>query len=382
MAPGAKRHKVLYFIPNLQQGGAERQILELMTRLPERFETTLCLYEDVVYYSEYLPPGEPRHILHVNRMGPVGLGRFVEVLRQEQPTILHAYRDKANFWARLGVLGHRVPIVLTACRNRQMAPMHLVSEPLLSRLSDRVLTNSEGVRRELMHRARVQPERIQVIHNFLDFDKFHMPTPDMRRAARERFGLADDEVAMLLPGRISLQKHQLGLAVAIHLLQRRGVNLSRVRVLLAGRERDRFVVALLPRLMSTLSVEDYMDRMGPVKEMVTLYHAADFLVMPSLYEGLSNAVLESHACGLPAVVSRAANIDEIVLEGESGFEVPTFAHRQLADAIERMLALDTETRIRMGQRGRAHVEQKFSTERVLAEFIELYDRLLEEKSLA
>ena len=45
---------MLLFVPNLQQGGAERQILELMTRLPPRFETTLCLYEDVVQNG--LPP--------------------------------------------------------------------------------------------------------------------------------------------------------------------------------------------------------------------------------------------------------------------------------------------------------------------------------------
>src|SRR5215471_3716141 len=93
-----KRHKVLLFIPNLQQGGAERQILELMTKLPPRFEVTLCLYEDVIHYRDYLPPGEPRHVLGVRRMGPRGLARLVEVLRQEKPDILHSYRDKANFW--------------------------------------------------------------------------------------------------------------------------------------------------------------------------------------------------------------------------------------------------------------------------------------------
>ena len=80
----SRRHKVLLFVPNLQQGGAERQILELMTRLPPRFETTLCLYEDVVHYREYLPPGEPRHVLGARRMGPRGLDRLVEVLRRER----------------------------------------------------------------------------------------------------------------------------------------------------------------------------------------------------------------------------------------------------------------------------------------------------------
>ena len=62
--------------------------------------------------------------------------------------------------------------------------------------------------------------------------------------------------------------------------------------------------------------------------MASLYHAADALVMPSLWEGLPNAVLEAHASGLPAVVSHAANIDRLVLDGESGFEVPTCGRRR------------------------------------------------------
>src|SRR4029079_3587934 len=96
--PPSRRHKVLLFVPNLQQGGAERQILELMKRLPERFQTTLCLYEDGQKYRAYLPVGDPRYVLSARRMGPRGLERLVDVLRREQPDILHSYRDKANFW--------------------------------------------------------------------------------------------------------------------------------------------------------------------------------------------------------------------------------------------------------------------------------------------
>ncbi|HSZ82870.1 MAG TPA: glycosyltransferase, partial [Polyangia bacterium] len=155
-----KRHKVLLFIPNLQQGGAERQILELMTRLPARFEPTLCLYEDVVHYREYLPPGEPRHVLGASRMGPRGLRRLVEVLRVERPDILHSYRDKANFWARLATRKVSVPVVITAVRSRAMHVVHLATEWWLSERSDRVIANSEGVRRELVGLAGVAPEKI------------------------------------------------------------------------------------------------------------------------------------------------------------------------------------------------------------------------------
>jgi glycosyltransferase involved in cell wall biosynthesis len=375
-------HKVLLFIPNLQQGGAERQILELMTKLPPRFQPTLCLYEDVVHYRDYLPPGEPRHVLGTPKMGRRGLDRLVQVLEEERPDILHSYRDKANFWARLAARRAPVPVVITAVRSRAMSLPHLLTEWHLSKRSDRVIANSEGVRRELVSLARVRPDKIQVLHNFIDIQKFRPPTDEERAAARQRWGLADGEVALLLPGRIGLQKNQVGLALALARLRRSGELPGHVRILLAGRRRDRLVSAALPRLLSALGLTDRVTFLGPVTEMVSLYHAADALVLPSLWEGLPNAVLEAHACGLPAVVSHAANIDRLVLDGESGFEVATLGVGALAAAMGRMIALDGPSRRAMGVRGRAHIAAQFSVDRVLDETVRLYDQLLAAKGRA
>jgi glycosyltransferase involved in cell wall biosynthesis len=381
-AASARRHKVLLFIPNLQQGGAERQILELMTKLPPRFETTLCLYEDVVHYRDYLPAGEPRNVLGTPRMGRRGLGRLVEVLERERPDILHSYRDKANFWARLAVRRAPVPVVITAVRSRAMSLLHLLTEWYLSRLSDRVIANSEGVRRELVSLARVRPEKIQVLHNFIDLEKFHPPSAEERRAARDRWKLGEGEVALLLPGRIGVQKNQIGLALALARLARAGRLPANLRILMAGRKRDRLYATILPRVLAFLGLTDRVTFLGSVSEMASLYHAADALVLPSLWEGLPNAVLEAQASGLPAVVSHAANIDTLVVDGESGFEVPTLDVGAMARAIARMAALDAGARREMGLRGRDHVAATFGPDRVLAETVRLYDDLLAVKGRA
>lgn len=381
-AVASRRHKVLLLIPNLQQGGSERQILELLSRLPDRFEPVLCVWNDTVHYKEYLPPGQPRHVLGVDRMGRRGLARLCEVLAAERPDILHSYRDKSNFWARLAVRRVPVPVVLTSCRNRFITLVHALAERWLQRLSDRVLTNSEGVRRELIRRAGVRPDKIQIIHNFVNLDRFHPPTGDERAAARSRYRLADGEIALLLPGRIGKQKNQLGLGLALWLLRRRGALPANVRVLLAGRNRDRFFVAVLPRWLRWLGVDGHVRHLGTVDDMAPLYHAADALVMPSLYEGLPNAVIEAHASGLPAVVSLAANADRLVIPDESGFEVPTWSPSALARAIARMVALPPEERRRMGARGRANIVERFHPDAALEATLALYDRLLAEKGLA
>jgi glycosyltransferase involved in cell wall biosynthesis len=381
----AKPYKVLLFIPHLQQGGAERQILELMRRLPSHYAPTLCLYgaDDAarMHYRDYLPPGEPAHNLGVDEMGPVGLSRLVKLLRKEQPTILHSYRDKANLWARLASLAAPVPVVLTSVRNRYQGPLYGAAEFMLQRTSDRVLTNSRGVEEELVNWSRVSPQRIQVINNFVDLDGFHPPSADERAAARAHYGFGD-ELVLILPGRLAMQKHQLGLGVALAALRRAGRLPANVKIVLAGRRRDKIYSRVVPIGMNLLGLEDHIMYFEPVENMLRLYHAADALVMPSLFEGMPNAVLEAHACGLPAIVSYAANRDGIVVDGTSGFEVATLDPLGLAEAIARLIEASDDARRAMGAAGRAHVAERFHPDRILDETIALYDGLLSEKGIA
>src|SRR6185436_1297444 len=138
----------------------------------------------------------------------------------------------------------------------------------------------------------------------------------------------------------------------------------------------------VPVAMRLAGLGDRVTYLEPVKDMQRLYHAADVLVMPSLFEGMPNAVLEAQACGLPAVVSHAANRDGIVIDGESGFEAPTLDPAALARAIARITALSDDERRRMGARGHAHVSGRFHPDRILAETVALYDELLAAKGLA
>jgi len=380
-----RRAKVLLVIPNLQQGGAERQILELLRRLPEdRFEPVLCLWHHRPHYQTLLPAGQPRHVLGVESMGAVGLRRLIAVLREERPDILHSYRDTANLWSRLAVLGAPVPVVLTSSRNRSMAISHLVAEPFLHRLSDRVLTNSAGIERELVARARVPKEKVRVLHNFIDLGRFRPPSEEERQAARRRFGLEADEIAFVLPGRLSYQKHQLGVVLAAALLARRGALPPGLRILFAGRPTDRLYAGLLPGLIRRLRLDGVFRFLGVVEAdaMPALYHAVDAVVLPSIYEGFPNALVEAHASGLPAIASADADADGIVVPEVSGLKVRTWSVPALAAALARLAGMTAGERRRMGELGRRNISERFHPERILEEVVDLYEELLREKGAA
>jgi glycosyltransferase involved in cell wall biosynthesis len=247
-----------------------------------------------------------------------------------------------------------------------------------------ILANSVGVKDELVRWALVDENRVRVIYNLLDVEQFRPPTDAERAAARARWQLDPDALALLLPGRIGLQKHQLGLLAAMRAIARRGRWPRNAVVLFAGRARDRLTSALVRRLAARPELTSAVRFLDAVKDIRSLYWASDLLVMPSLYEGLANAALEGCASGLPAILSHAANVDGIVQPGETGWEVPTMSHGPLVRALEDALATPRARLAAMGSAGRAHVTARFAPRRdhVLDQMVAVYDELLAGAAIA
>ena len=241
------RTKVLYFIPNLQQGGPEGQILSLINQLPARFEPVLCVYHaDEIFFDGRCPPGQPAHELGVRRMNLRALDRLTDIMRREKPDIVHSYRDKANFWARLAAKRARVPITITGCRNRMMGLPYLATEWLLQRRSAVILANSIGVSASSFAGARAR-DKVRVIsqparpRRFPPADgrrsaprraRAGSSTPDRRRVAASRAASASRSTSSVSAGGIGVRSPGAGSSGRT------------TRVLFAGREHDRVTSAL------------------------------------------------------------------------------------------------------------------------------------------
>ena len=158
-----------------------------------------------MHYREYLPPGRaaPRagRAAHGAARARAAGRRCCE---RERPQILHSYRDKANLWARLAARRAPVPIVLTAVRNRAISPLHLADRVVPVAAAAIACSRTPRACGASWSTGRgVAPEKIQILHNFIDLEKFHPPTRGAARRRRARIrAWRDDEVALLLPGRI------------------------------------------------------------------------------------------------------------------------------------------------------------------------------------
>jgi len=122
-----------------------------------------------------------------------------------------------------------------------------------------------------------------------------------------------------------------------------------------------------------------MDRVhfvGFRHDVPDLLRAADCFVLPSLYEGLPNAVLEAMAAALPVVATAVDGSIEAVEDGITGTLVPPSDPAALEAAIVSILSREDEAEA-MGVRGRERAERVFDLREQIARFEELYERLVE-----
>lgn len=136
-----------------------------------------------------------------------------------------------------------------------------------------------------------------------------------------------------------------------------------------------------PAGISEAEVRQWVDEgavewWGQIEDMRSVYGAAHVVVLPSYYrEGLPKVLLEASACARPVVTTDAPGCRDAVLDGETGFLVPPRDANSLAERIAELLA-DPGLRASMGRAGRRLVEARFSTERVVADTLAVYETLL------
>ncbi|HVZ74305.1 MAG TPA: glycosyltransferase family 4 protein [Polyangia bacterium] len=375
------KRRILFVIKNLQQGGTERQVLQMMRSVDRsRFEVALCTLSPEAHYAVRADEA-PRYALTAK--GDAAVEALRAVMEDFRPDLVHSFRDVVNrwVWRALGQLSFR-PEWLMSVRGRPVLPLDLAWASVMYRRAFRVAVNSLGVAATLMRYARIPARRIAVVPNLIDEGAFSPATPARRAAAREALGLAPGAFVWVLPGRLSWVKNQIGLLAALWIAKRRGALPDDAVLVLAGRRRDSVPSAVVPRLLRWLGLARHVRLMDAVKAPSILYDAADALVLPSFAEGMPNVVLEAQLAEVPVVVAPEANRDLLVTHGESGFVASSVSPRELATQMARLMSLPELERRRMGRSGRAELLRRLPTRVVTAELRALYEAALDGEGAA
>ena len=352
-------------ITDLDVGGAERAMVALATGLDRRrwLPSVIALGGEGALAGPLREAGLAVECLGVDRRRP---DRAVQSLagafRRSSPRLVQSFLFHANVAARLAAPLAGRPWVVGGLRvAERQRRWHLALDRLTSGLATGSACVSEGVARFSRDVGRLGPDRLVVIPNGVD------PAPcDLARPAdRASIGVPPDAFLTLYVGRLDPQK---GLGFLLEAASKvAGVRPDWHLALVGdGPERE----ALRSRAEADPTLDGRVHWLGRRDDVPALLRSADLLVLPSLWEGMPNVVLEAMAARLAVVGTAVEGTEELIIPGRTGWLVPPADSGALAVALLEAVADPSRLR-RFGEAARDRVEAEFTPGRV----VEAYERL-------
>lgn len=372
--------KVVIVISNLEFGGAQRQVVEMVNAADAaRAEFHICSLSPYVPLADSLRERERRlHVVPKRFKFDVSVvWRLAALLRRLEADVVHGYLFDAEIAAFLAGRLAGTPVIVGSERNTDytLKRRQLWTYRLTRGCADVIIANS-GAGADFNSRTLGIPrDRYRVIHNGVNLKRFR---PAEGRAVRAELGLGDGPVVGLFASFKAQKNHPLFFEAARRVLAK----FPSARFLLVGAElylgmhgsddyRRR-----MDQLVDELGLREHCRFLGNRPDVERLYPACDLTVLPSLFEGTPNVLLESMACGVPVVATDVSDNGHVVPDGRAGFLTPLDDPDAFAEPIVRLLE-DYDLRRRMGARARAWVESEFSVERLASRTVAVYREALD-----
>ncbi len=372
---------MLLLTGSLGPGGTELAVMTLARALAARgrVEPRVAVLGEGGYWAEGLrADGIPTEELRLR--GPLRrpsalakLYTLTKLVRDARIDIVQTFLFDADVYGMLAARwGAPRAIITTRRAIKANRPHHLRGYRMTNRFVDRIVANSEAVRRFTLDLERAPAEKVLVIPNGAELSRFR--TGD-RAAFRRAHGVLEGEVLVGAVGTIKPVKGQRVLVEAmLPLLE----GCDRVRLVLAGEVTPGYG----DEIRALLAAREAGARVllpGVVDDVPGLLAALDVFVLPSLSEGMSNALIEAMAAGKAIVATNAGGNAECLAEGACGLVVPAGDAGALSRAIEALLD-DAPRRMALGSAASVRAEREYALETMVGRYEALYEQVLEAAS--
>jgi glycosyltransferase involved in cell wall biosynthesis len=370
---------VLFIIDSFEQGGSERQALQLLRQLHTSGECR-------VYLACLQNRGSLR--LDADQLGlreiheyaltsfydlnfARQIRRVMRFIKEKEIDVVHTHCFYTNIFGMTGAFLARVPARVTSKGETDgfRTPMQKRAERLAFRLAHRVIANCHVVENQLI-REGVRPVKIVQHYNGLDMERLKVQAGLQRKEALAAFGLPEDRryVSIVANLHNPVKDHPVFLRAAALVREK----VSDAAFAIAG---EGELMPGLRELTKQLGIQDDVFFIGRCDNVANLLFASDVGVLSSKAEGFANAILEYMASALPVVATDVGGVREAIVEGETGHVVPSGDAEMMAERIIDLLN-SPDRASTMGERGKLIVAGKFSCDRHLQNTLELYDELL------
>ena len=372
-----RKTKLLLIIDHLDPGGAQRQIIELVKRLPRtEFQITVCNLDGTraELTREIQESGIPVH--SINQSGFLDLRALLSLykfIKDNSFDIVHTYLFTADTYGRIAAFCARTPSIITSLRSVDTWKnrLHILTDRILACFTDRILVNVHKITSFLINNEQINPKIIRTIYNGIDLSK--MKCNQSATAVRKNLTLdPSDQLIGIFARNDPVKDHMIFFKAAKIILS----NHKNVTFLAMG---DGMTGESIQSILDELDIKQGIILKDHSIDYLDYINAVDVSVLSSLVEGCSNVILESMAFGKPVVATAVGGNPELVVEGKTGFLVPPKDPEKLAWAIIKILE-NPELGEYFGKNGQQRVKKYFSMEKMINNTVLTYRNVLKNKN--
>ena len=346
--------KVLILITGLNTGGAERFLLKILPHVDFDFKLVSILGGGSLV-SEFESRGVPvTSLCETSEFTWKSVARFRRIIKDYNPDTLLTYLLHADLFGRFFGRLFGVKKIVCSIRNdnssfRFLNFLDIVTSPLVSLY----LPNSPAVKDFLVHKNGITSSKVKVVENCLDVEELDPQASLDTESLRSQLGVSSGTLIYTCVARLKKQKDHMTLLRAF-------AQVSKGVLVLIGEgdcRRD------LETEAENLGISSKVYFLGDRKDVPSLVSQSDIFVLPSLTEGMSNALMEAMALGKPCIVSNIKQNKVLIKNKENGL---TFRVGNPKDLAKKMQELSSSKKLRShyGQKSRKLIKEKYGVKSI------------------
>jgi len=354
--------QICIIIKSLANGGAEKQSILLAKALKGKYPVQYVILND-----------EPQHHAHLKNLADykikftylqggtaTKMKQFIRLLKAEKINLIFTYLPGDTFFASIAGRLAGVKYIYGGLRNAQIPELkkRIGLKLVHNFLLDGTISNSV-TGKEFYKNHGFKDEKTRVIHNGVVID-----TKYQKR-------LNPEVITILSVGRFVPQKDYKTAIQTIAFLKKSSKISKSFRYIIIGEgqlEND------IRNWIKSYECENEIEIVIDPDNITAYYEQADIYFCSSIFEGLSNTLIEASSFSLPIVATDAGDNNQLVINGKNGFITPTKAIPQLAEKLS-LLINDYDQRIDMGKAGFEHLNASFSYEKFRQNYFDLIAKL-------
>lgn len=370
----AKKHIVLLTdcLVDPAAGGAERNVFELAKRLDKnKFIVTIASLEcegegSSEYVESYGCQLATFKVKKIYSLSGIWEGfKFYGFLRRTKVDVLQTYHFASDIWGTVVAHFAGVPKILSSRRDMGFwrNQRHIKIYRLINRWVSRICVVSNAVKEIVIREEDVPKDKVQVIFNGVDLNAYKPEV--INKNLKVELGIKDGDLVLMHVGNLKPVKGHEYLVRAFADVVKRFP--EAVLVLIGEDELN----GAMEKLADELGARSRILFLGKRHDVKSLLTVADICILPSLSEGMSNAVLEYMAFAKPVVATAVGGNMDNVVDGKTGYLVLPKDSLSLAEAIKKLCA-DSELRLSMGLAGRKRMEEDFDINKMVSRYEDVY----------